>query len=304
MGTEKRERQKAGRAQRIEQARLAARKAQRRRQFITIGAVVAVAAVLIGISAYFNNRSKNEVATGSSAPSTTSALGSTTTSIANGPFQYGTGPCPPEGGSPQPVLTFSTAPMLCIDPAKSYTATFDTTAGTVKVSLDTVRTPGTANNFVVLGRYGYYNGTKIFRTDTSIDILQGGAPHDNSASDPGPGYTIPDEGGKFTYQPGQLVMARTQGPNSAGAQFFFSAGPKTANLDNDGSYVVFGNVTEGLDVLQKVLATNVDTGGGLGGAPNPPVTVNSVTIAESNTPATPAPTAPPAPAPVASVPAG
>jgi cyclophilin family peptidyl-prolyl cis-trans isomerase len=246
--------------------------------------------VVIAVSAFLSSRSDNEVATGTTGPSTTASAASSTTptTVASGPFQYGTGACPPAEGSPTPVLEFSAAPMQCIDPAKSYTATFETSAGTVKVSLDTVRTPGTANNFVVLSKYGYYNGTQLFRVAKSIDIVQGGAPHTNSSSDPGPGYTIPDEGGKFTYMPGQLVMARTPQPNSAGAQFFFSTGPKTANLDGQGTYVVFGTVTDGLDVVQKIVASAPDSQGD--SAPNPPVTVSKVTITEDSTPPTSAPT--------------
>ena len=81
----------------------------------------------------------------------------------------------------------------------------------------------------VLGyRYRYYDGSRIFRTDTSIDIIQGGGPTTNSPSDPGPGYTIPDEGKGFKYAAGDLVMARSQGPNSASAQYFFVAGPKAS----------------------------------------------------------------------------
>jgi len=253
MGTDKRERQRLGRAQRLEEARLAAQRAQRRRQLITVAVVIVVVAVF-GISALVSNRNKNsEVATGST-PS--NAVPTTPTTQITG-----------------------TPPKLCIDPAKSYTATFDTTAGTVKVDLDTVRTPGTTNNFVVLSRSGYYNGTPIFRADKSIDILQGGG---KSGSDPGPGYTIPDEGGKFTYQPGQLVMARSSGENSGGAQWFFTTGPNASNLDAQGTYVTFGHVTEGLDILQTMLAT-ASQGGAMGGSPNPPVTVNSVTIQESST---------------------
>ena len=105
--------------------------------------------------------------------------------------------------------------------------------------------------------YGYYDNTKLFRTDTSIGIIQGGAPHTNSAADTGPGFTIPDEGGPFTYKPGQLVMARTNQPNSAAAQFFFTVDDNASKLDGAGTYVVFGTVTQGLDVLEKILASNV-----------------------------------------------
>ena len=59
------------------------------------------------------------------------------------------------------------------------------------VQLDAADRPGTVNNFVQLAGWGYYNGSELFRTDPSIGIIQGGAPHTNSASDPGPGFTIP-----------------------------------------------------------------------------------------------------------------
>jgi cyclophilin family peptidyl-prolyl cis-trans isomerase len=177
---------------------------------------------------------------------------------------------------------------MCIDPNKSYTAVFDTDQGQIEVALDTKKTPQTTNNFVVLSRYHYYDGSSFDRTDTSIDIIQGGSPSTQSISDPGPGYNIKDEGGKFTYTEGDLVMARGSGADSASAQYFFSAGPQTKNLDSQGTYVTFGKTTKGLDVLKKVLASNVDcpadptgTSTCLGGAPQPPVLVKTITIKES-----------------------
>ncbi len=149
------------------------------------------------------------------------------------------------------------------------------------VPLDTTKTPQTTNNFVVLARYHFYDGTRIFRTDPSIDIIQGGAPKTESASDPGPGYTIKDEGAHYTYTAGDLVMARQSTPNSAGAQYFFCTGPTCSNLNSQGTYVVFGHASSGLDVLSKILALNVANNSGLGGAPSRPVTVKTVTIAES-----------------------
>ncbi|MGH9229093.1 MAG: peptidylprolyl isomerase [Acidimicrobiales bacterium] len=225
---------------------------------------------------------------------TTTAPGATTT-IAPGatpPFAYGTTACPPAQGTDEPTLDFEASFQQCIDPAKSYTATFATSEGDVVVNLDTARTPGTVNNFVSLARSLYYDGTELFRTDPSIGIIQGGSPHTNDASDPGPGYTIPDEGGPFdftsgqgtgpfTYQPGQLVMARGAGPNSGSAQFFLTADEAVSGLDSQGTYVVFGEVTEGLDVLEAILALHEpDPSSQLGGAPSQTVTVESVTITE------------------------
>lgn len=261
---------------------MAVQRTQRSRQVKGIVLlVVAVVAVAFAISIFSggDDDGKDDVATGDTTSTTTDEATSTTATSGEG-FAYGTTPCPEEGATP--TTSFGDAFQECIDPAKTYTATFDTTAGKVVVELDTKRTPGTVNNFVSLARSGYYDGTLLFRTDPSIGIIQGGSPKTNDPSDPGPGYNIPDEGGSFTYEPGQLVMARSQGPDSAGAQFFFAVDEAVSALDSQGTYVVFGKVTEGLDVLEKVLASHQDQPDNpLGGAPDPEVKITSVTIGES-----------------------
>ncbi|CAB5027287.1 unannotated protein [freshwater metagenome] len=132
------------------------------------------------------------------------------------------------------------------------------------------------NNFVTLARYKYYDGTVIFRTDTSIDIIQGGGLTNTDA----PGYTIADEGTGYKYVEGDLAMARTGEPNSAGGQWFFVAGPKASALDGQGTYVNFAKVTSGLDVVKNILALSSGSGA-LGGVPSRNVIINSVTITES-----------------------
>ena len=196
--------------------------------------------------------------------------------------------CPaPDHTSPR-TLTFAAAPPMCIDPSQTYIAVFDTSEGEVRVTLDTTNTPITANNFITLARWGYYDATTWFRTDPSIDIIQGGAPNTESPADPGPGYTIPDEPafdeidgqliGPYRYEPGQLVMARARGRDSSSAQYFFATGTNTALLDGQGTYVVFGQTDEaGLAVLQAVMDLH-EPGGQFGGAPSRTVTINSVRI--------------------------
>ena len=192
---------------------------------------------------------------------------------------YGSGACAPADGVDEPVLSFDTPPQLCIDPAGAYLALFDTTRGPVLVLLDAANVPGTVNSFVNLARFGYYDGTAIHRSDPSIGILQGGSPHTNQADDPGPGYRLWDEGIGFSYRPGQLAMARTSDPNSADAQFFFTVTEAAGLLDGQGTYVVFGEVIEGLDVLVDILNSHVgDPSGELSGAPDPAVAINSITI--------------------------
>ncbi|HCV36743.1 MAG: peptidylprolyl isomerase [Acidimicrobiales bacterium] len=199
--------------------------------------------------------------------------------------------CPALDKSDGPRLSFSSRPAWCLEDGATYTAVFDTTEGEIRVVLDSKRTPETVNNFVVLANYGYYDDTLLFRLDPTIAIIQGGSPHTNDWSDRGPGYTIADEGGlfkhvggsligPFTYEPGQLIMARSVGPNSSGAQFFFSSGPEVARLDGQGSYIVFGETdADGLAVLENMMGLyEVDPSSPYGGGPKHEITVRSVTI--------------------------
>ncbi|MFT3851120.1 MAG: peptidylprolyl isomerase, partial [Ilumatobacteraceae bacterium] len=138
--------------------------------------------------------------------------------------------------------------------------------------LDTADVPGTVNNFVSLARFHYYDGSLIFRTDPSIDIIQGGGTTNQDT----PSYSISDEKSGFSYVEGDLVMARTSEPDSAGSQWFFVGGPNASALDAQGTYVTFGKVTEGLDVVKAILAL----AGSDGQTPTRTVTVNAVTITE------------------------
>ena len=271
-------------------------KAQKRRRRNTrvipiIVAVVVVAAIGIFLTSRGGSSSKKKVTTATSTATSTPSASTATTAagttaptappVTGGTKLTGATPCPSFTGTNPHVTSFAQAPPTCITPGKTYTATIDTTMGNVAVKFDTSKTPNTANNFIVLALYHYYDGTALFRTDTSIGIIQGGSPHTQSASDPGPGYTIKDEGSHFTYAPGDLVMARTSAANSAGAQFFFCVTSACSNLNQQGTYVVFANTTGGLNVLQSILALNVNQNNGLGGAPSKLVTIKSITVSQS-----------------------
>ena len=282
MGTEKRDRQRANRQLKYQQL---AKEEQRRRltRRIVIGAVAVVGGVglVLGVAALTGAGGDDDDTAATSVPVTTvpaTTTGSTVpgstvpASIVPLGFSYGTGACPPQTVS-EPVRSFDNAPQECIDPAKTYSATFHTSEGDIVVDLDTTATPGTVNNFVTLARYGYYDDTLIFRTDPSIDIIQGGGRTNTDT----PGYEIPDEARGFTYHAGQLAMARTQAPNSAGGQWFFVSGPKASSLDAQGTYVVFGDVSKGLNVVHKILRLAGDDGQ----TPTREVTLDSVEISET-----------------------
>ena len=270
VGTAKRERQKQNRAERRVVDARRYRTSLIRRRILKWGGIIA--AIILGALLLVTFTDDDEPAatstTTTEAPPPTTAPGATLT---------GETPCPAADGTAERTIEFEKAPTLCIDPAKTYTATFETSEGTIVAELDAETVPNTVNNFVVLSRYKYYDTSLLFRTNPVIDIIQGGG----ETNVDNPGYTIKDEGGKFTYKEGDLVMARTSAPDSAGGQFFFATGPNVSELDGQGTYVVFGRVTEGLDVLKSVMDLHVDLNNDRDGAPSRAVTVNSVTITES-----------------------
>ena len=272
---------------------------KRQRKLVRQGLIVvvvlgAIVGIVYGLASGGGGKPAASNTTSSSSSPTTSAP---TTTVAGGlptaPPQTGatfhTWSCPKLSGANPHVLQFPpTAPPMCIDPAKTYTATLTTNEGAISFTFDTKHTPKTANNWIVLALYHYFDGTSIFRIDPSIQILQSGSPHTQSPADPGPGYTIKDEGSGFKYAAGDIVMARTSSPNSASAQYFIVYGPAAAALDSQGTYVTFGHLTQsGLTVAKKIadLYEACPAGDnacqGLGGGPRTLVLISKVTITAS-----------------------
>ena len=299
MSTPKRERQRQNRLERIAADEVAAKQYATRRRVKLIGIAAVVVAAALAVLAFLQSRDDPDVVTtDSELPIEDAAVDLSETDpvpdpeTAEADNESATG-CPAADGSSPRVIDFDGPQPMCIDSEARYVAVFDTSEGEMRFELTASETPLTVNNFVTLARWGYYDGTVLFRTDPSIDIIQGGSPHTDSASDPGPGYTIPDEPafdedpddgrltGPYRYQPGQLVMARSAGRDAASAQFFLTTGPNTSKLDKRGTYVVFGQTDDaGLAVAQSIIGLHVDTGS-MGGAPSRDVTVHSVTIEET-----------------------
>ncbi len=161
---------------------------------------------------------------------------------------------------------------MCIDPSKTYTAVLDTTMGSMTIALDAAAAPKTVNNFVVLARYRYYEGV-IFHRIINGFMCQGGDPEGSGRG--GPGYKFEDElPAPNTYKIGSVAMANA-GPNTNGSQFFLVSGASGVGLPPQ--YSLFGQITEGLDVLDSL--QNVKTA--RGDRPLEDVVINSVTITES-----------------------
>jgi peptidyl-prolyl cis-trans isomerase B (cyclophilin B) len=142
---------------------------------------------------------------------------------------------------------YNSAPEMQIDPAKSYTATFETAKGTIIVDLFADVAPITVNNFVFLAKDGFYNNTTFHRVIADF-MIQGGDPTGTGRG--GPGYKFADEFNAQSkrHQVGSLSMANA-GPNTNGSQFFITH-IKTDWLD--GKHVVFGQVRSGQDVVDAI----------------------------------------------------
>jgi peptidylprolyl isomerase/peptidyl-prolyl cis-trans isomerase B (cyclophilin B) len=106
--------------------------------------------------------------------------------------------------------------------------------------------PKTVENFVTLARKGFYDGLTFHRVEPGF-VVQGGDPDGTGTG--GPGYTIKAEFNKRKHVRGTMAMARTQDPDSAGSQFYICFKPAPFL---DGQYTVFGIVTKGMDVVDRI----------------------------------------------------
>ena len=128
----------------------------------------------------------------------------------------------------------------------------------IKIQLEEKEAPITVENFKKLVNEGFYNGL-IFHRVISGFMIQGGCPQGTGTG--GPGYNIKGEfksngvENNINHTRGVISMARSQMPNSAGSQFFImhKAAPHL-----DGSYAAFGQIIEGMDVVNAIAETDTD----------------------------------------------
>lgn len=127
------------------------------------------------------------------------------------------------------------------------TAILETAKGTIKFELKETEAPITTKNFIDLAQKGFYNGLIFHRVEPGF-VIQGGDPKGNGTG--GSGKNIPLEiAPTLTHKKGAVGMARSQEPNSASSQFYICI-EDSKFLDKN--YAVFGQVTEGQDVVSKI----------------------------------------------------
>jgi len=147
------------------------------------------------------------------------------------------------GGTPSE--TEAAPPTMVIDTSKHYTAIIETERGNLVLELFASDVPITVNNFVHLARKGFYDGSTFHRVIPGF-MAQGGHPTGTGRGDAG--YFFDDEFTEHTHVAGALSMANS-GPNTNSCQFFITYTPQHAL---DGKHTVFGQLKEGMDILEKL----------------------------------------------------
>jgi peptidyl-prolyl cis-trans isomerase B (cyclophilin B) len=150
------------------------------------------------------------------------------------------------------------------------TATMQTTNGPIVFELFDEDAPKTVENFRKLAGEGFYDGL-IFHRIIKDFMIQGGCPQGTGTG--GPGYTFEDEFNDHKVVRGALAMANA-GPNTNGSQFFIVTVDAASWLD--GKHTVFGQVTEGMDVVDSLEAVSTDGGD----RPSEPVGIASIELSD------------------------
>jgi cyclophilin family peptidyl-prolyl cis-trans isomerase len=131
-------------------------------------------------------------------------------------------------------------------------ATLHTSEGPVEIELFAGEAPRTVDNFTKLAGEGYYDGLVFHRVIPDF-MVQGGCPRGDGTG--GPGYEFEDEFNEHRVERGALAMANS-GPNTNGSQFFIVTADECSWLD--GKHTVFGRVTSGQDVVDRISQVDRD----------------------------------------------
>ena len=264
MSPTSREREQARRRAEAQQRRQAAQAAEQRRRRAGVLKVVVLAVVvaLVAVGAWWTGvRDDGEAAAASAPPPAADA-------------------CPaPASSPPAEPLQRDAAPDASLAQERTWTATLATSCGDIALELDGAAAPQAVASFVTLAQDGFFAGTPCHRLTTQgIYVLQCGDPTGTGRGGPGYSYgPVENAPADDVYPAGTLAMARRGGDAaSMGSQFFLVYEESTIPSDEAGGYTVFGRITSGLDVVQKVAAAGAS--GGADGAPSTPISIEQVTV--------------------------
>ena len=162
-------------------------------------------------------------------------------------------------------------------------ATIETSMGTITVELDDERAPATVENFVKYAADGFYDGTIFHRVIDGFMVQGGGFTRDMNQKDTRGPIRIESMNGLKNLR-GTIAMARTMVPDSATSQFFINLVDNgfldcTAPTQSGYGYAVFGKVTDGMEVVDRIAKVRTGFSGPHQNVPEEPVVIRKVTVA-------------------------
>ncbi len=166
-------------------------------------------------------------------------------------------------------------------PVMAQKIRLSTAMGDIVLQMDAEKAPKTVANFVQYVKAGQYNGTVFHRVIDGFMIQGGGMTPDMTEKPTRAPITLESKNG-LSNQRGTVAMARTQVPDSATAQFFINLVDNSrldaANAPDGNGYAVFGKVTEGMDVVDKIRGVPTGTKAGHQNVPQTPILIKKATI--------------------------
>jgi peptidyl-prolyl cis-trans isomerase B (cyclophilin B) len=286
--TEKRARQKAARRRKraAELRRVRTRRQLRNGGFIAAGGAVVLLLVLLTTGVFSGSpppAKKKSGATTTTTTTTTSSASEDAKLQATANKLAVAAKCPATPKTPvNTTMHWSAPPAMTLDASKTYTATVKTTAGSFVITLDAKTAPDTVNNFVFLADQGFYNCNTFHRVIPGY-MDQTGDPTGTGSG--GPGYKFANENVPTAYATGDVAMANSGGTDTNGSQFFVLVPGGATTLDDDlkagDKYSLFGTVTSGLAVVERINSEGNSTPQANGVPPDVVQRILSVTIHES-----------------------
>jgi len=240
------------------------RKRHRQRSTRTAIAVVVIAAIGVGIYFATSSSSSKPAAKVAAAKPPKSTKSSSTTSSSSPAAEQAAADkaavaagCPSSPSAALHKPTYSSAPAMTIDTSSTYTATVQTDIGPFTIALDASTAPLAVNNFVFLADHDYFNCESFMRVIPGF-VDQAGSPTNTNSGSPGYQFTehgpTPTANAADQYPLGSVAMANSSSgstdPSTNGSQFFIVTGASGESLPPD--YVLFGHVTSGMSVVQKI----------------------------------------------------
>jgi cyclophilin family peptidyl-prolyl cis-trans isomerase len=275
MATEK-QRREAQRRHLQRQLQRRRQQAARRRRNNVIASIIG-ALVIVGLVVFFVVQTNDDDSTPAAAKSsTTKSASASPTASASSSAAVAAYPCTWAASTGATVAKKVTKPSTTTPPKTgTVTVAVTTSQGPMTFTLDRAKAPCAVASFVSLAQQKYFDASPCHRLTTanSLYVLQCGDP--TGTGQGGPGYQFGDElTGKEKYTTGVLAMANA-GANTNGSQFFIVY--KNSTLAP--SYTIFGSVTKGLAVVDKVAAKGANPTGD--GKPKLPITLTKVTVPAS-----------------------